>query len=488
MLRLLLHPHNLPGIRKIRTSYTITMYKIDSFQNKTYQLIFLLPVLGMIFLSACQKPSITFGNSFIANNNTSVVVTDTPLVRLSTLLLDSFPTAGSGAMLLGRYNDPQFGTITTKTFLQLGIPTSRKVSQYAGFDSIAIIMHINKTFYADTTVTQRYYVSQLKSVIQLPTPQQTTFYSNSSIPYNPDPLGFTDVRIDPERALTTQNALDTVKIRIADSLGQRLLVMLKNNSDTISNLNTFLGYFKGLVLYSDTSSPHVGTLYGFKDSVYMRLYFHEPGPVTTYKFIDFPFNNNQHQFNQITVDRTGTPLEILSSLQSKRPNPLIPTEASSALTGNTVFVQGISGIQTKITFPNIANLLNLPDYIGIMKAQLILKPINGSFNPTLPLPSQLILSVTDENNIAGSPLIFNGGIQYGNLNVDYVYGQNTTYSYDVTNYIKQQLTIGGINNNGLILNVPSPASRTTFNRAVFGDNTNQYFTIKLKIYYISLVH
>ena len=456
---------------------------------KRYQLIFLLPVLVIVFLSACQKPSISFGTSFISDNNTNIKVLDTSTIQLSTVLIDSFATAGTGTMLLGHYHDASFGTITSRTFLQIGTPSgTSSITNQTGFDSIVLIMRINKTFYADTTVEQRYYVSQLNEVIKLPSSTQITFYNNSSISFNPTPLGHTDIRISPTAVRTSQNALDSIKIRLPDTLGLRLLGMIQNKSDTITNPNSFLGYFKGVTVYSDTGATNSGAIYGFKDTVFMRLYYHQPGVFTTHNFLDFPFNNKSHQFNQITADRTGSPLEILTSLQSSRPNPLIPAEAGSALTNHGVYVQGTTGIQAKIRFPHITNILTIPDYIGLLKAQLILKPIVTTFTPELPLPPQLLLSQTDENNQSGIPIFVNASIEYGNLFVDYNGQTQTSYSYDITNYIKQQLTIGGITKNGLMLSVPSAANSTTLNRAVFGDDTNKNYTINLKIYYISLLH
>ncbi|MBS1949305.1 MAG: DUF4270 family protein, partial [Bacteroidetes bacterium] len=386
------------------------------------------------------------------------------------------------------YKDNQLGTITARSFLQLGTSGAKSITAQAGFDSLSLIMHINKMFYGDTTVPQRYYVSQLNEVIKYPYPTQTTYYNNSGFSYNPVPLGYTDVRISPTAVHTSQNALDTVRIRLPDSLGQHLFTMIQNKSDTITSANSFLGYFKGLVVYPDTSTGHTGVMYGFKDSVVMRLYYHEPGVFTAPKFVDFPFNNNANQFNQINVNRNGSPLAALDSLRAIRKNPLLPTEAPSSLTGNAVYVQGTTGVQTKIRFPYISNILGVPDYVSVLKAQLLLKPITGTFNPEFSLPPQLIMNQTDENNQFGSLIFSNGSIEYGSLNVDYLYGQNTLYTYDVTAYVQQQLNIINNQNNGLMLSVPPPARATLFNRAVFGDHTNKNYTVTLKIYYISLIH
>ncbi|MBS1947198.1 MAG: DUF4270 family protein, partial [Bacteroidetes bacterium] len=117
-----------------------------------YLLFFLLPVSVIFFLSACRKPSIAFGTSFVNNNNTGVVVIDSSTVLLSTVLVDSFPTAATGAMILGRYKDNQMGTITSRSFLQLGTSGAKSITAQAGFDSLSLIMHINKMFYGDTNV------------------------------------------------------------------------------------------------------------------------------------------------------------------------------------------------------------------------------------------------------------------------------------------------------------------------------------------------
>jgi hypothetical protein len=155
---------------------------------------------------------------------------------------------------------------------------------------------------------------------------------------------------------------------------------------------------------------------------------------------------------------------------------------------NATYIQSATGIQGKITFPSLSTVLALPGYLGILRAQLILKPIVGTFSPELALPPQLILSQTDVNNQLGAPIISSGGVEYGSLYIDYSGAGITTYSYDVTTYIKQQLTIGGNNTNGLMISLPSPASYTSFDRAVFGDATNKNYNITLNLYYISLPH
>jgi hypothetical protein len=434
----------------------------------------LLTATAILLLDACQKPSINFGTTFTNENTTNVVAIDTFSVRLSTVLVDSFATAATGNLLVGRYNDPYFGVVTSKSYLQVTPPTNLPIiSNLASYDSLSLILRINKGFYGDTTKVQRYTVSQLTSVIELPG-TQITFYSNSKIPYDPSPLGYSDVQINPTAFFTSQRLNDSLKIKLPDSQGLELFNLLYNQSDTVKNVSTFLGYFKGFAIYPDDNS--VGSIFGFRDTVIMRLYYHEPGLVYTPKFVDFTLNNKQFQFNQITYDRTGTPSAPIDSLHD---------EVASTATGNAAFIQGTTGLEMKIRFPTIGNLLQFPDYLSILKAQLTIKPVAGTYSPTLALPPQLAMSMTDPSNIIGPTLPFGSG----NLVVDYLYGANTAYTYDITPYIKQQILLGPIYNanNGIMLYVPLPANNTSFNRVVVGDQftPKDIDKINLKIYYAS---
>ena len=456
-------------------------------QRNKFSLFLLVTALAGTLFTGCDKPNINLNtNNFVSNNNTNIIYVDTFSTNLSTVLLDSFPTAGTGNILIGSYKDPYFGDITSRSFLQISKPSSvPQVSIFAVFDSISLIMRINKSYYGDTLIPQHIMVSQLDTNYQLPLPPlPRTFYNNTNFPYNPTPLGFTDVTIKPTALITSSIATkDSIQIRLPDSLGKSLLNLLYVKSEIVNNNTAFLNYFKGLCLYADNSSK--GVIFGFKDSVYLRLVYHEPGASFRYVNVSFPINNATTAFNQITIDRTGTPLSVMAQFQQERKNPNVPTEVPAGLTNHAAYVQSMSGLQAKVNFPSVFTLSQRSDFVGVLKAQLILKPEPGSYSPLLALPKQLIASQTDLNNGIGAPLTLSGQIQYGNLITDYITGQNTQYSYDVTNYIKELLTIP-TNQYGLILNIPSPANYTTFNRAVLGDKTNKNFSSKLIIYYISL--
>ncbi|HZZ75305.1 MAG TPA: DUF4270 family protein, partial [Puia sp.] len=251
----------------------------------------------VIAIFGCTKPQIAFQNLGNGANTPNVVTIDTFAVQVSTVFLDSFTTSGTRSQLLGRYIDPYFGTITSQSYTDIGTPSPLPaITNFSVYDSVQLIMRIDKTFYGDTTQVQRFLVSQLTQVMNFPG-TQTAFYNNNSIPYNPTPLGSVDVRINPTAGLTTQRIGDTIKISMPKSLGQQLFDLLYRQPDTITNASIFRGYFKGLTVYPDTTLP--GAVFGFKDTMMLRLYYHEPGVVVTQQTTDFRVVNQASQFNQI---------------------------------------------------------------------------------------------------------------------------------------------------------------------------------------------
>jgi Domain of unknown function (DUF4270) len=247
----------------------------------------------------------------------------------------------------------------------------------------------------------------------------------------------------------------------------------------MKSIPIFYSYFKGLCIYPDNNS--VGAVYGFRDSIIMRLYYHIPDIIQTGAYVDFHISNKSFQFNNVVANRKGTVLSVLDSLLANNKDSVSSTVAS-ARTNDASYVQSGTGVETKIQFPYLTQLSGLPNYLSILRALLIISPVMGSYSPTLYLPSQLTLYTTDQNNELNSALPGNGS-----LVVDYIYGANTAYTYDVTNYIKQQISLGDIANanNGLILTVAPPGNDTTLSRVIIGDRLNPRTNIKLKLYYAS---
>ena len=454
-------------------------------------LFVLFSLLAVFSLSSCQKqPNLLFGNSYTDDNNSAnVVVVDTSTVLMSTTFVDSTSTNGTGYLMVGSYQDDYLGKVTSRAFWQVNPPTTLPAISTVNdhYDSVGLILFFKKSnpWYGDTMSLQKFIVNQVDTLYQLGSFQRG-FFSNSSLRTNPTPLGSTDpVYIWPNRPYTSQGINDTVKIKLDDNLGRQLYNMVYNLSDTVKNSTIWLNWFHGLCL---SSSGTGNAVYGFQDSAIMRVYYREAGVVSTVKFIDFNITNKSYQFNNVRSDYTGTALQNLQKpTQVVQPPPATP----AALTGHASYVQSITGLNVKLTFPNLNSIAQRQDYVGLLRAQLTVRPVPGSFNTTFRLPPQLGIYTTDQNNEIGVPIPASGvsGAQTGALALDYFNPLTTVYTYDVTAFIKQQITNTSVNaaQTGLLLSVPSPANVADFRRLVIADQSYPLSQrISLKVYYISL--
>ena len=212
----------------------------------------------------------------------------------------------------------------------------------------------------------------------------------------------------------------------------------------------------------------------------MRMYYKKPDLFLLDKTFDISIGAKAHHFNQVSVDRTGTPLKDLASKK----------QLHSSVTGNIAFTSYIGGAMVKIKFNSIRDILKIPNYTKIIRATLLVRPLKGSYSTSFAVPPQLRLSSTTQLNQIGFDLAFfvNGSSnpQYGSLELDYLYGENTSYAYDVTNYISLIVNDPTTNGNGLLMLPPSPAMETSFNRLVVGNKFNPMGKMELSIVYAAV--
>jgi len=451
--------------------------------------------MALSFLTSCEKqPDLQeFGLTNVPNTgNASVVVVDSSTILLSTVYVDSIASSATGYLQVGTYNDAYLGQVTSQAYLQVRPPANLPAldPQRDFYDSIgmAILYRRSNPYYGDTTLPQTFEVHQvIDTLYQLNLPNQTGWFSNNYLPIGPS-LGSTTVTIAPNIPYTSQNAGDTVKIRMDDNLGQELFNMAYNKSDTLTTLTTFLNWFKGLCITPGAGEPG-GTMYGFFDSCLMRVYYRENtnGAAVT-KSIDFTIYNAAASWNYITNDRSGSPIANLVVPTSVTQPP--PTTPSSA-TGHASYVDNALGLTTKLTFPYLNAITERPDYIGLLRAQLTIVPVAGSFNTTWTLPPQVGVYSTDLHNQLGAPIYApgSGTPQTGNVTPNYLQPLLTQYTYDVTNFVAAQIvnTAQGANQVGLMLSIPAPANASQWRRLAIADQsfpTEQ--RIILSVYYISL--
>src|SRR5450432_106248 len=340
----------------------------------------------ILITTGCQKTAIQYGQQYIDNGITNIILVDSIAPVVSTILKDSVITSQSGALQVGSYSDPYLGKTTANSYLQLAPPTLTDILNNAQFDSLVVLMKCNGSYYGDTILPTTISVNQLSQEIKLGD-GQTTFGNYATFPVNATPLGTRSFVLRP---LTG----DSANIRINDAMGQQLFSMIRTKDNILKDNILFTNYLKGLNISSSTNN----NIYGLKDSVVMRLYYHQIDIGPEYKYFDFTFYNKPLQFNNIVADRSGTPLTALTTQNQTT------SELFSSASNNIGYLQPSTGLYLKVSFPTIRALLERSDFVKIIRVDLIVKPIANSYSSIYPLPPVLNANETDGANEPGSAI------------------------------------------------------------------------------------
>jgi hypothetical protein len=424
----------------------------------------IIPVAVIFFIigifTACTENPMEFtsGDKFI-ESQTSLNLIDTFSVNLSTVILDNVTTSGTGSMLIGNYRDNAFGKTRTNSYFQIGIPESFQIEDNDTYDSLVLVIKYNAYYFGDTTKIQRIFVHQLNENIELS--DNGVITSGTTFNYNPNPIG--SIIFTPK-----PNSEDTLFIKISNIVGIDLFTKLKNESEIIMDNGSFINYFHGLVLISDITSE--GSIIGFdasKENVELILFTSREGEANKIIIYNvFPLEDSTKQFNNIIHDFSSTPL-----------SPLVKQRIalSNSKTGGVSFLQGGIGLAIRVDIPSLSEVLLFNRGL-ITKAQLSIYPQQNSYD-SFDLPPNLIIYSTDKLNE------MNSTYSSSTLTVDKLYQEETNYSFDVTEHLRDELADSYVDpENGLLITLSNDVLNTTFYRSIINAKNRKP---KLKIYYLS---
>lgn len=437
-----------------------------------------LPVTVLLLFagfSACDKATVNFGSDG-TEGDPNVTMTDTFSVELSTLQVDSFATTGSGHFIVGSHHDPQLGYVGAKSYFEITAPTlDLRDCNSCVFDSVDLRLKVSSGYLGDTTAP---FTINLYELTQTMDDAETPGGFNvSNFPHNAVPLVSKTFTIRPGRK-------DELSIRLPDEFGKNFFRMFRTNSDTVTNDARFKNYLKGFCI--ETSASNNALFYFDKttgDSV-IQFHYTEAAAIPVAQSAYFTISSTDHQFNSFTYDKSGTAIAGFTPGRKQ----LI----SSSLTNNTAFLHNNSGLYPKIRFNSLYNIKELHPYVQVLKAELEVKPVSGTYgiNTFYTLPPSVEMHLTDDDNgINGSALAYVYGsssyAQNGNLYIDYLYGESTAYTYDVTSYVNTVIAEGAFSRKALLM-VPPPGNSTAGDQRLIIGNNHSGGSVKLKLYILGL--
>ncbi|WP_321423914.1 DUF4270 family protein [uncultured Bacteroides sp.] len=430
------------------------------------KILFFISLVTLLICTSCHDELSTLGNNWVESDLKNVQ-TDTCTVRMSTVLLDSINTSNKSVAQIGYYKDDIWGKISGSSYVEYSPSTFTPDENLSyRFDSLTISMKCNGDYVGDTLAPLKVHLYELTENLELNT--SGYLYNNSNVSYQSTP--FSTINIQPK-----PNGKNHLEYRLSDDLGKLWFNKMLSRSDDFTSSDNFRKYFKGIAFVPDESSDK--SLMGFAindSSLCINLYYHELGESAT--DLTVKFTPSTPNYNKVNHDRSNTPLQLLNSGT---------TVLASDKMSNVAYVQGLTGLYTKIEFPYLNNILEAGQMVSIESATLYLYPVKGSYGVLNPLPSSLALYQSNENNVTEDQIkdVLGSSVQTGSLITDNDLHENTYYSFNITSFLQSSLGTIGVNKKNLQLVIPEDKINSSYQSVVFGDMKHPQSQVKLSILY-----
>jgi hypothetical protein len=422
---------------------------------------FLFFLFSIFFLVSCISDNFSVGDNLITANGKNILIEDCS-VKLETQLADSSVTSGLSRIFEGKYCSSDFGIITAHSYFDFR-PPSYSRSEFGSdanttikFDSISLILRYDNFSYGDTTQIQTLNIYKLKHIME--PDEKGRLYSTSSVPSETVPWT-TYQFYRPNEYYENDSILE---LRLPDEFGLELIDLMQTQSDLLETYENFRTYFKGIKVSPGTNdNASVNSFIINEEYPIIRLHYTTIGAVTTEKNkIDMTVNTST-AFSQIEADRSNTVLHTISYN-----NPL-PSEE----TDNKIYLQGLTGLYTKISFPDLNEILKLGDKVILSQAYLYTYPVSGTYNFLSPLPVNLSLNYLDENGKSMDVYVDPNTttVQSGVLVESSIYN-SAYYAFDITSYLQYELGAIGMYKTSLQLYLDDTEKDNTLKSLVLGDS------------------
>ncbi len=450
--------HNPLPIRYVRINSNLIM---------TIKQTFTLPILAVILLcfsiAACEKDEENFpiGEDWI-NLNTNVYYIDTLTLNTSTFKFDSIVVSGTDRLLVGAYTDPVFGTVKSKSYVQLD-NAEYSLDSDAVYDSIALILKYDDYFYNDTIPEQTFNIYKVTEDIEYQEDAES-YYNTSTFKIDSTVLGS-------KTFIAKPNKEDSLHIRMSDAFGKELFDQILNN--TINNADDFQQVYKGILIDANANNT---TMLGFLKSSVVRVYYKVDEEVDgDDSSFDLTFNST-NSFHNVSSDKSGTAFESLTNQT---------TYIESSETNHFTYMQGGTGLATRIDIPNLETLYDIPGTGAIADASLSLSIKQNSNTKNLYTTDSLSIYIIDKKaNLISALTDSEGSTVLGTIVEEDTEFNITTYSIPIKYFLNLKLT--SANKDNLFLAVFPKGFTQSVNRYVFyGNDSSDNLKSKLKITYAS---
>jgi hypothetical protein len=419
-------------------------------------------------IQGCSEGTLNLGGDMI-HTSTYTALVDTVSFTLSTIKKDSVVTSGTSTALIGSYHNPELGQLEAVTYFEMNYPANFNWDKKEVFDSITLVLHPNGYSLGDTLVPLALYVNQLAEEIKME--DGSSQYNTSSFSYHKeDTIGHLVKQIRP-------SCDQPIEFRLCDNFGQKIIQYIEANEDAVNISSLYKEHFKGIRIQSDTALSHSICGFSVSDTAsFMKIYSHRTLYEKEEINRELPFNTNTNQFNQI-INHNNT------STYAQIDHP--KAQLSEYVNDGKALINACTGYSIRIDFPFLNNLMELKQQGRIVRADLFLKPVKGTYKMN-ELPASFNIAYIDKNNNTGDQLItYDGQPLTGSLiETDDINLETVFYQVDLTSYLNEKISQTLIPpNEGISLELPSNLSNNTLDYLILSGQSNQTNQSELLIYY-----
>lgn len=419
--------------------------------------------LTILLAASCKKEGDIGVDVLPDSDIIGLETTDTTFLVTYAVAEDSIRSDEYPVVQIGSYTDPEFGAVTAGLFTQLSIPGSLHDIDFgttAVFDSSYLWLEYEYDYYGDTLNSQQTFnVYPMTEDIY----KDSVYYSNHTKQFTPTSIGSTTFTPHPRQELVFAGDTTPAALLIKMDQAWAQNIFDQSGGANLVDNDAFTSWMKGIYIAPDSGyAPGMGAMLRFvpRDSLTrLRLYYHDSsGPKT----FDFTIGTATAFYNYFDHNYSGANSELVSQLMN----------GYNAANDN-VFVQGASGVKTKIEFPYLDSWKNLGYPIAINKAELVIKASDASsVTDNYPLNKELYLVSLDS---AGTQYLlsdwFEGSTYFGGT----LLTTSNEYRINMARHF-QRLVDGDDDNYGLYLKEIYPFYESR--RGILGsgnpNSTNQY--------------
>ncbi len=350
---------------------------------KFFRLDLLTLLISLFILNSCKNQD-TLGLGINSSNQVIGSLVDTSTIRLNTVLDDTVATTGLLKTPLAYFNDPILGITQSDVATDLNLPSSTAYTIPNGtifIDSARLVLKYADGFYGDS-VSSIYTVNVFQLAEKFS--ETTTYYNDKVWKVNPNLIGSLTFNARTHDSIKIYNIIagapDTLikvppQVRIPISPAFINANLFDASTLTLSSNATFNNVVNGLYITIDkTKTTGPGGIFMISPSDSLAVYYRSVNGTT----IDT--NVAYLQINKLAANITHTySVAVQNELNNTTTNR------------GTIYLQGLSGLRAKISFPNLLanlrnNLAKKDSDIILNRAELVITPSPGSNIPYSPIP------------------------------------------------------------------------------------------------------